>query len=143
MGIQLTPEERFEVFGNFVPEDYEQEVKERWKRGSAVHRVLRPDVTRPGDVSSRRHYCKRHPHRAMNVRIVRTVRDVQVVRNVLVLRNDPNVGNDPNEPNAPNDPNEHVYSRRRAVTGSMRIARRSGTRIAAIVVTAKTARPRR
>lgn len=31
MGIQRTPEERFEVFGSFVPEDYEQEGQERWK----------------------------------------------------------------------------------------------------------------
>lgn len=30
MGISLTPEERFEVFGDFVPEDYEREVEERW-----------------------------------------------------------------------------------------------------------------
>jgi DNA-binding transcriptional MerR regulator len=31
MGVRLTPEERFEVFGTFVPEDYDQEVRERWK----------------------------------------------------------------------------------------------------------------
>lgn len=30
MGISLTPEERFDVFGDFVPEDYEREVEERW-----------------------------------------------------------------------------------------------------------------
>lgn len=30
MGISLTPEERFEIFGDFVPEDYYQEVQERW-----------------------------------------------------------------------------------------------------------------
>jgi DNA-binding transcriptional MerR regulator len=30
MGISLTPEERFEIFGDFVPEEYEQEAKDRW-----------------------------------------------------------------------------------------------------------------
>lgn len=30
MGIQLTPEERFEVFGDFNPEDYEAEAEQRW-----------------------------------------------------------------------------------------------------------------
>ncbi len=30
MGINLTPEERFEVFGDFKPEDYAEEVEERW-----------------------------------------------------------------------------------------------------------------
>lgn len=30
MDIKLTPEERLEVFGNFVPEDHEQEARERW-----------------------------------------------------------------------------------------------------------------
>jgi DNA-binding transcriptional MerR regulator len=30
MGISLTPEERFEVFGDFRPEDYDQEVERRW-----------------------------------------------------------------------------------------------------------------
>ncbi len=30
MDIKLTPEERLEVFGDFVPEDYEEEAKERW-----------------------------------------------------------------------------------------------------------------
>jgi MerR family transcriptional regulator, thiopeptide resistance regulator len=30
MGISLTPEERFELFGDFVPEDYEKEAEERW-----------------------------------------------------------------------------------------------------------------
>ena len=30
MGSSLTPDERFEVFGTFVPEDYEAEVNERW-----------------------------------------------------------------------------------------------------------------
>jgi hypothetical protein len=29
-----SPEERFEVFGTFVPEDYDQEVRERWKETS-------------------------------------------------------------------------------------------------------------
>jgi DNA-binding transcriptional MerR regulator len=30
MGIQLTPEERFEVFGDFDPDEYAQEAEERW-----------------------------------------------------------------------------------------------------------------
>lgn len=30
VGINLTPEERFEVFGDFNPEEYEQEARERW-----------------------------------------------------------------------------------------------------------------
>lgn len=30
MGITLKPEERFEVFGNFVPEDHQAEAEERW-----------------------------------------------------------------------------------------------------------------
>ncbi len=30
MGVSLTPEERFEIFGDFVPEEYEQEAKDRW-----------------------------------------------------------------------------------------------------------------
>ncbi len=30
MGISLTPEERFDVFGDFNPEDYAAEVEERW-----------------------------------------------------------------------------------------------------------------
>lgn len=30
MGIQLSPEERFEVFGDFNPDDYADEVEQRW-----------------------------------------------------------------------------------------------------------------
>lgn len=30
MDIKLTPEERLEIFGDFLPEDYEQEAEERW-----------------------------------------------------------------------------------------------------------------
>ncbi len=30
LSIPLTPQERFEVFGDFVPEDHEQEARERW-----------------------------------------------------------------------------------------------------------------
>lgn len=30
MDINLTPEERLEVFGSFVPEEYAEEVEERW-----------------------------------------------------------------------------------------------------------------
>src|SRR4029453_9061239 len=30
VGIQLTPEERFEVFGDFNPDDYAEEAQQRW-----------------------------------------------------------------------------------------------------------------
>lgn len=30
MDIKLTPEERLEIFGDFLPEDYEEEAKRRW-----------------------------------------------------------------------------------------------------------------
>ncbi|WP_030678980.1 MerR family transcriptional regulator [Streptomyces rimosus] len=30
MGVNLTPEEKFEVFGDFDPDDYADEVRERW-----------------------------------------------------------------------------------------------------------------
>jgi DNA-binding transcriptional MerR regulator len=30
MGISLTPEERFEVFGDFIPDDHAEEVEQRW-----------------------------------------------------------------------------------------------------------------
>ncbi|MGX5657754.1 MerR family transcriptional regulator [Geodermatophilus nigrescens] len=30
MGISLTPEERFELFGDWLPEEYEREAEERW-----------------------------------------------------------------------------------------------------------------
>jgi DNA-binding transcriptional MerR regulator len=30
MGIELTPEERFEVWGDFNPDEYQEEVQERW-----------------------------------------------------------------------------------------------------------------
>jgi DNA-binding transcriptional MerR regulator len=30
MGIDLTPEEKFEVFGDFDPDDHEEEVQQRW-----------------------------------------------------------------------------------------------------------------
>jgi DNA-binding transcriptional MerR regulator len=35
MGINLTPEERFEVFGDFRPEDYEEEAAQRWCESEA------------------------------------------------------------------------------------------------------------
>ncbi|MBA3350452.1 MAG: MerR family transcriptional regulator [Actinobacteria bacterium] len=41
MGVSLTPEERFEIFGDFVPEDYEQEVKERWSDTDAYKQSQR------------------------------------------------------------------------------------------------------
>ncbi|MFH0521047.1 MerR family transcriptional regulator [Streptomyces sp. M41] len=37
MGINLTPEEKFEVFGDFDPDQYEEEVNERWG-GSDAYR---------------------------------------------------------------------------------------------------------
>ena len=30
MGISMTPEERFEVFGDWLPEEYAAEAEERW-----------------------------------------------------------------------------------------------------------------
>jgi len=41
MGISLSPEERFEVFGQFRPEDYEQEVQERWGGSDAFEQSRR------------------------------------------------------------------------------------------------------
>lgn len=41
MGISLTPEERFEVFGDFRPEDYAQEVRERWGGSDAFEQSRR------------------------------------------------------------------------------------------------------
>ncbi|MFV0134514.1 MerR family transcriptional regulator [Streptomyces sp. HMX87] len=40
MGINLTPEEKFEVFGDFDPDRYEDEVQERWG-GSDAYRQSR------------------------------------------------------------------------------------------------------
>ncbi|MBO3749729.1 MerR family transcriptional regulator [Streptosporangiaceae bacterium NEAU-GS5] len=41
MGISLTPEERFEVFGDFRPEDHEEEVRERWGDSEAFEQSRR------------------------------------------------------------------------------------------------------
>jgi DNA-binding transcriptional MerR regulator len=41
MGISLTPEERFEVFGDFLPEDYEQEAEARWGETDAYKQSQR------------------------------------------------------------------------------------------------------
>ncbi|TJZ42780.1 MerR family transcriptional regulator [Streptomyces piniterrae] len=35
MGINLTPEEKFEVFGDFDPDDYAEEVEQRWGNSDA------------------------------------------------------------------------------------------------------------
>jgi hypothetical protein len=35
MDVQLTPEERFEVWGDFQPEEFEQEAEERWGESDA------------------------------------------------------------------------------------------------------------
>ncbi len=35
MGVNLTPEERFEVFGEFEPDDHAAEVEERWGKSGA------------------------------------------------------------------------------------------------------------
>ncbi|MFD7546001.1 MerR family transcriptional regulator [Streptomyces sp. NPDC059578] len=40
MGIDLTPEEKFEVFGDFDPDAHEEEVQERWG-GTEAHRESR------------------------------------------------------------------------------------------------------
>jgi DNA-binding transcriptional MerR regulator len=41
MGISLTPEERFEVFGDFRPQDHAQEARERWGGGDAFEQSRR------------------------------------------------------------------------------------------------------
>ncbi len=41
MGISLTPEERFEVFGDFDPEDHAAEVTERWGETDAYRESAR------------------------------------------------------------------------------------------------------
>ena len=42
MGINLTPEERFEVFGDFNPDDHAAEVEERRGGTEAVQGVAAP-----------------------------------------------------------------------------------------------------
>ncbi|MFI1168388.1 MerR family transcriptional regulator [Streptomyces sp. NPDC020801] len=41
MGINLTPEEKFEVFGNFDPDQYADEVQERWGNTEAYRQSQR------------------------------------------------------------------------------------------------------
>jgi DNA-binding transcriptional MerR regulator len=41
MDIKLTPEERLEIFGDFVPEDYEEEAKRRWGNTDAYKQSQR------------------------------------------------------------------------------------------------------
>ena len=41
MGINLTPEERFEVFGDFNPDDHAAEVEERWGKTDAYRESQR------------------------------------------------------------------------------------------------------
>jgi len=41
MGISLTPEERFEVFGDFDPAEYEEETKQRWGESDAYKQSAR------------------------------------------------------------------------------------------------------
>lgn len=41
MGIQLTPEERFEVFGEFDPDQYAEEAQERWGQTDAYRESQR------------------------------------------------------------------------------------------------------
>ncbi|MEU5364631.1 MerR family transcriptional regulator [Streptomyces sp. NPDC005925] len=41
MGIDLTPEEKFEVFGEFDPDRYEDEVRERWGNTEAYRQSRR------------------------------------------------------------------------------------------------------
>jgi MerR family transcriptional regulator, thiopeptide resistance regulator len=45
MGISLTPEERFEVFGDFDPDEYAAEVEERWG-GTDAYRESQRRVSR-------------------------------------------------------------------------------------------------
>ena len=41
MGISLTPEERFEVFGDFNPDDHAEEAQERWGNTDAYRESQR------------------------------------------------------------------------------------------------------
>lgn len=41
MDVVLTPEERLELFGDFVPEDYEKEAEERWGDTDAYKQSMR------------------------------------------------------------------------------------------------------
>src|ERR687893_517728 len=41
MGMSLTPEEKFEVFGEFDPDQYEEEVQERWGETDAYAQSTR------------------------------------------------------------------------------------------------------
>ncbi|WP_206504420.1 MerR family transcriptional regulator [Streptomyces chrestomyceticus] len=41
MGVNLTPEEKFEVFGDFDPDDYADEVRERWGSSEAYRESQR------------------------------------------------------------------------------------------------------
>ena len=45
MGIQLTPEDRFEVFGNFNPENYAEEAEQRWGDTEAYRQSQRRVAT--------------------------------------------------------------------------------------------------
>jgi MerR family transcriptional regulator, thiopeptide resistance regulator len=45
MGIRLTPEERFEVFGDFNPEDYSEEAERRWGDTEAYRQSKRRVAT--------------------------------------------------------------------------------------------------
>jgi DNA-binding transcriptional MerR regulator len=45
MGISLTPEERFEVFGDFDPDDYAEEAERRWGDGDAYRESQRRVAT--------------------------------------------------------------------------------------------------
>jgi DNA-binding transcriptional MerR regulator len=45
MGIQLTPEERLEVFGSFNPEDYAEEAEQRWGGTEAYRQSQRRVAT--------------------------------------------------------------------------------------------------
>ncbi|RSO21597.1 MerR family transcriptional regulator, partial [Streptomyces sp. WAC 06725] len=45
MGVNLTPEEKFEVFGDFDPDDYAGEVRERWGGTEAYKESQRRTAT--------------------------------------------------------------------------------------------------
>lgn len=45
MGIKLTPEERFEVFGDFRPEDFADEARQRWGGTEAYQQSQRRVAT--------------------------------------------------------------------------------------------------
>jgi DNA-binding transcriptional MerR regulator len=71
MGISLTPEERFEVFGDFKPEDYAEEAEERWGGTDAYKESQR----RVSSYTKDDWLKMRAEQEDLNARLARAVRD--------------------------------------------------------------------